>query len=223
MEEEASTASVLGGRKRSSAPIPLGYKPPRSIQQLPVGGLPPWWAAAALRAVVAVVAALVCFGVGIAFAPIVLGGSGGGGGASDDDTTSVYAAAARASEDHLSFLVVGDWGRRGAYNQTAVARAMGACGAVSRPDFVVSVGDNFYEGGLNSLDDPEFAHSFTNVYTHPSLQVPWHAVLGNHDYGDCGYDDDTESELKDAFRVLDREGNGWISVSQMTAICKVCV
>ena len=36
-------------------------------------------------------------------------------------------------------------------------------------------------------------------------------------------DDDTESELKDAFRVLDREGNGWISVSQMTAVCKVCV
>ena len=27
------------------------------------------------------------------------------------------------------------------------------------------------------------------MYSHPSLQVPWHAILGNHDYGDCGYDD----------------------------------
>jgi hypothetical protein len=31
----------------------------------------------------------------------------------------------------------------------------------------------FYEGGLNALDDPEFAQSFTDVYTHASLQVPW--------------------------------------------------
>ena len=69
------------------------------------------------------------------------------------------------------------------------SRAMGRCGEVSRPDFVVSVGDNFYEGGLNAADDPEFAQSFTDVYTHETLQVPWHAILGNHDYGDCGYDE----------------------------------
>lgn len=191
---EATTASVLGADRRDeilSAPVPLGYKPPTSVQ-------PPAVGAGRLRAdlrwaALAVVAACACFGVGIAVAPLILpaessasnddgDGAGGAGG--------IYAAAARAPEDHLSFLVVGDWGRRGAYNQTAVARAMGACGAVSRPDFVVSVGDNFYQGGLNSLDDPDFSRSFTDVYTHPSLQIPWHAILGNHDYGDCGYDDE---------------------------------
>ena len=34
-------------------------------------------------------------------------------------------------------------------------------------------------------------------------------------------DDDRESELKDAFRVLDKDGVGWISVAQMASICKV--
>ena len=111
----------------------------------------------------------------------ILGGRGGGFG--------VYADAAREPEDYLSFLVVGDWGRRGEHNQTVVAEAMGRCAELSKPAFVVSVGDNFYEGGLNSLDDPEFKQSFTDVYNHPSLQVPWHAVLGNHDYGDCGYNE----------------------------------
>ena len=70
-------------------------------------------------------------------------------------------------------------------------------GAARSPglDFVVSVGDNFYEGGLNAADDPEFAQSFTDVYTHETLQVPWHAILGNHDYGDCGYDESTGDEV----------------------------
>ncbi|MEW5319493.1 MAG: hypothetical protein WDW38_010641 [Sanguina aurantia] len=45
-------------------------------------------------------------------------------------------------------------------------------------------GDNFYPSGLRSTSDPDFANTFTNVYSHPSLQVPWYGVLGNHDYGD---------------------------------------
>jgi hypothetical protein len=108
---------------------------------------------------------------------------------------SAYAAATRASDDRVSFLVVGDWGRRGGVEQRAVARAMGECAVVSRPDFVVSVGDNFYEGGLHSTDDVEFAESFANVYDAASLQVPWHAILGNHDYGDCGVNETTREEL----------------------------
>jgi len=132
------------------------------------------------------------------------GGGGGVGvgvaaerraGSSVGPSFGAYTAAAREPDDYLSFLVIGDWGRRGDANQTAVARAMGACAEASDPDFVVSVGDNFYEGGLNSVDDPEFASSFADVYTHPSLQVPWHVILGNHDYGDCGMDDANVEEL----------------------------
>lgn len=56
-----------------------------------------------------------------------------------------------------------------------------------RPQFVISTGDNMYPHGLNSTDDPRFDASFTSVYSAGSLQVPWHAVLGNHDYvgGSC--------------------------------------
>ena len=33
-------------------------------------------------------------------------------------------------------------------------------------------------------------------------------------------DDDTEAEMKDAFRVLDKVGQGWIGVDEMRRICK---
>ncbi|XP_077236199.1 purple acid phosphatase 17-like [Tasmannia lanceolata] len=82
----------------------------------------------------------------------------------------------------LSFLVVGDWGRRGDYNQTNIAYQMGRIGEKLDISFVISTGDNFYENGLTGLEDPEFEESFTNIYTATSLQKPWYSVLGNHDY-----------------------------------------
>jgi tartrate-resistant acid phosphatase type 5 len=52
--------------------------------------------------------------------------------------------------------------------------------------FVISLGDNFYEDGVASLDDPHWQQSFERVYAADSLQVPWYVILGNHDYhGSC--------------------------------------
>ncbi|XP_002527552.2 purple acid phosphatase 8 [Ricinus communis] len=82
----------------------------------------------------------------------------------------------------LSFLVIGDWGRRGLYNQSEVALQMGVIGEDLNIDFVISTGDNFYDDGLTGVDDPAFYESFTNIYTAPSLQKQWFSVLGNHDY-----------------------------------------
>ena len=42
-------------------------------------------------------------------------------------------------------LKVGDWGRNGGLNQTAVADAMAEKARSFKPEFVISVGDNFYE------------------------------------------------------------------------------
>jgi hypothetical protein len=88
----------------------------------------------------------------------------------------------------VRFLAVGDWGRgpgqEGHDNQTAVAQLMGQVAAVQPVEFVVSTGDNFYPNGLTSYNDPAFTDTFTKAYTAKSLQVPWHAVLGNHDYCD---------------------------------------
>ncbi|KAK6123778.1 hypothetical protein DH2020_042475 [Rehmannia glutinosa] len=82
----------------------------------------------------------------------------------------------------LRFLVVGDWGRKGDYNQSQVAFQMGRIGEELDIDFVVSTGDNFYDNGLKGENDPNFLDSFTNIYTAKSLQKQWFSVLGNHDY-----------------------------------------
>ena len=89
-------------------------------------------------------------------------------------------AAARAAS--LEFLVVGDWGRGGADRQLEVGAQMGRTAAAIGSRFVVSVGDNFYEDGVTSPDDPQWDGSFEFIYSAPSLQIPWHAILGNHDY-----------------------------------------
>ena len=82
----------------------------------------------------------------------------------------------------LRFLAVGDWGRHGQYRQREVSLRMGETAALLRARFVVSVGDNFYEDGVSSIHDPAWQSSFEQVYTAPSLQIPWHVALGNHDY-----------------------------------------
>ncbi|CAI5956964.1 unnamed protein product [Closterium sp. NIES-64] len=56
---------------------------------------------------------------------------------------------------------------------------MGLIGAHMHPQFVVSLGDNFLELGLPDVNAPQFAQSFTNIYTHRSLQIPCWA---NHDH-----------------------------------------
>ena len=94
--------------------------------------------------------------------------------------------AAEAKNDGLNFLLVGDWGRNGEKDQTDVATQMGIAAKAMEAKFIVSVGDNFYESGVKSVDDPQWQSSFEKVYTAPALQVPWNVVLGNHDYhGNC--------------------------------------
>ncbi len=91
-------------------------------------------------------------------------------------------AFAEAPSSALNFLAVGDWGREGAFHQAEVAARMGETAAAMNAPFVISVGDNFYEDGVSGVDDPQWKTSFEEVYTAPSLQVPWHVILGNHDY-----------------------------------------
>ena len=94
--------------------------------------------------------------------------------------------AADAQSGGLNFLVFGDWGRKGEKDQTDVATQMSIAAKEIDAKFIISVGDNFYDDGVKSVDDPQWQTSFENVYTAPSLQVPWRVILGNHDYhGNC--------------------------------------
>ncbi|KAK1423633.1 hypothetical protein QVD17_18939 [Tagetes erecta] len=108
------------------------------------------------------------------------------------------------ADGSLSFLVVGDWGRRGLYNQSNVAYQMGNIGEKMDVDFIVSTGDNFYDSGLVDEDDPAFYDSFTNIYTAPSLQKQWYAVLGNHDY--------RGNVLAQLSPVLTQRDNKWLCI-----------
>ncbi len=82
----------------------------------------------------------------------------------------------------FNFALIGDWGRRGRPDQVEVAQQMALACQNAAARFVVSLGDNFYEDGVASLDDPHWQQSFEEVYAAPSLQVPWVVILGNHDY-----------------------------------------
>lgn len=86
------------------------------------------------------------------------------------------------TSDTVSFMAIGDWGRRGEPHQRAVAEAMGRLAQQIGSSFTLALGDNFYGSGVQSVDDTHWQESFEGVYTAPSLQHRWYAVMGNHDY-----------------------------------------
>lgn len=92
-----------------------------------------------------------------------------------------FAPQALATEAGFSFLVVGDWGQPEPA-QRQVANAMGRVATSLSSSFVISTGDNFYDQGVQSVEDPLWQTTYEQVYTAPSLQIPWFAVLGNHDH-----------------------------------------
>jgi 3',5'-cyclic AMP phosphodiesterase CpdA len=84
----------------------------------------------------------------------------------------------------VTFVSFGDWGRDGKYLQKETGDAIGRFADKNKTDFVILLGDNIYEHGVTSVDDPKWQTSFEQVYTAPSVQkIPWYAALGNHDYG----------------------------------------
>lgn len=92
------------------------------------------------------------------------------------------ASFAAPSPASFNFLVVGDWGRNGDAHQREVAVEMGRTAENLVSQCILSVGDNFYEDGVQSTTDPLWRSSFEGIYSASSLQVPWYVALGNHDY-----------------------------------------
>ena len=46
----------------------------------------------------------------------------------------------------------------------------------------MALGDNFYNQGVASVNDPKFQNYYSNLYNGPGTNIPWYVVLGNHDY-----------------------------------------
>jgi hypothetical protein len=97
-------------------------------------------------------------------------------------------ATASAAHDGLlcRLLAVGDWGskREGPVQELAAAMATFAQQHWrGKPDMILGLGDNFYPDGVRSVDDARFQTTWVQPFlSHPELHVPWHMVLGNHDY-----------------------------------------
>jgi len=85
--------------------------------------------------------------------------------------------------DKLRFVAIGDVGK-GNSGQFKVAQAIKEKCQTDGCDFVLLLGDNIYSSGVDSLDDEQFQAKFEEPYK--DLNMPFYAVLGNHDYGGSG-------------------------------------
>jgi acid phosphatase len=83
------------------------------------------------------------------------------------------------SDPTLLFFTFGDWGS-GDGNQRAVAQALRNYCAGVLCDFGLLLGDNFYDSGVESVEDPLWNERFEQMYQ--GLDLSFYAVLGNHDH-----------------------------------------
>jgi predicted phosphodiesterase len=83
----------------------------------------------------------------------------------------------------VRFVAIGDTGKGNA-GQNRVGASVGTHCATFGCDFVVLLGDNFYPSGVGSTTDPQWQTAFVDPYA--TVNAPFYAVLGNHDYGGDG-------------------------------------
>jgi len=95
----------------------------------------------------------------------------------DDDSTTPDAP---PPPPPVRFIAVGDTGK-GNDLQYKVGAAMAAQCAAAGCDFVLLLGDNIYQEGVTSVDDPQFQTKFEEPYA--DIHAPFWVVPGNHDYG----------------------------------------
>lgn len=81
-------------------------------------------------------------------------------------------------ESSASFVAFGDWGT-GGDEQREVASAIGDYCETENCEFILTLGDNFYSDGVESVTDEQWEEKYHDVYDF--LDLPFYASLGNHD------------------------------------------
>jgi len=86
------------------------------------------------------------------------------------DQNGDYKIKVSLDKSEFSFLWLGDWGGWPApvFNtpiQIAVANSMMRTAKVWNPEFIYSLGDNFYFWGISDIYDPMWTKTYENVYT----------------------------------------------------------
>ena len=100
-----------------------------------------------------------------------------------EETPNPTATPTPAPASVIRFVAFGDTGS-GSEGQYSVASAINAKCQADGCDFGMILGDNFYNTGVESPTDPQFATKFEQPYG--GLGFPIYVVLGNHDYGGDG-------------------------------------
>ena len=91
-----------------------------------------------------------------------------------------YTSSDGAEPGVIKFIAMGDTGH-GNDGQYQVATAVKNKCAQDGCDFVLMLGDNIYNSGVEALDDFQFDTKFELPYQ--DINLPFYMVLGNHDYG----------------------------------------
>ena len=89
--------------------------------------------------------------------------------------------------DYLEIIAIGDCGTGGT-GQIATSLMMKNYAENIPIDFVLYLGDNCYPAGFSSIYDGKWQTCFEDIYNYPELDIPFYAILGNHDYAgneDC--------------------------------------
>ena len=73
----------------------------------------------------------------------------------------------------MFFLSFGDWGEN-----TPLKKMVLNLIYTLKPDAILSLGDNFYEYGVSSTQDPLWESHFKSYF----FEMKFYAILGNHDY-----------------------------------------
>jgi tartrate-resistant acid phosphatase type 5 len=92
------------------------------------------------------------------------------------------------SSDRLRFIGLGDWGET--TNTTgvlAVRDGLWKAAATGDYDFILAVGDNFYNNGVANTSDSTWDSLWFYRYgIGAEMSLPWVALLGNHDWYGSG-------------------------------------
>lgn len=80
----------------------------------------------------------------------------------------------------FNFVALGDTGE-GNQGQYDVSNSIEKTCDTLKCQFALMLGDNFYDVGVKSPNDPQFVTKFEAPYA--NLNLPFYITLGNHDYG----------------------------------------
>ncbi|MDR1224916.1 MAG: metallophosphoesterase [Tannerella sp.] len=87
-----------------------------------------------------------------------------------------------ASDSAVNFIIAGDLGRNGYYEQKPVASVMGYVAENVDIEMIAAAGDIHHFEGVESVHDPLWMTNYELIYDHPGLMIDWNVICGNHEY-----------------------------------------